>query len=164
MAHQPLPSMPGIAKSTSESTAFIIFIRESEAMSITEKPFRYNRESNVISGQRYAISKNPGVPKFSVIDKNAEILTITGICLAALFALSFAVEYYFYRKQNNPGECKNILPYLIYSVLFLLLWIEPTGYGVFALSMAAFLYICRDIFLDIFSGLKQQRQEKKSTD
>lgn len=37
--------------------------------------FRYNRESNVISGQRYAISKNPGVPKFSVIDKNAEILT-----------------------------------------------------------------------------------------
>ena len=100
---------------------------------------------------------------WGITGKNAEILTITGICIAALFALSFAVEYYFYRKQNNPGECKNILPYLIYSVLFLLLWIEPTGYGVFVLSLLAFLTICREIFCDIFTGLKQQIQQKKST-
>ncbi|MBR2428125.1 MAG: hypothetical protein IKB16_15435, partial [Lentisphaeria bacterium] len=101
---------------------------------------------------------------WGITGKNAEILTITGICIATLFALSFAVEYYFYRKQKNNEEARNVLSYVIFSVLFLLLWIEPTGYGVFALSMAAFLYICRDIFLDIFSGLKQQRQEKKSTD
>ncbi len=99
---------------------------------------------------------------WGITGKNAEILTITGICIATLFALSFAVEYYFYRKQNNPEECKNILPYLIYSVLFLLLWIEPTGYGVFALSLLAFLYICRDLILDIFSALKQQKNVEKA--
>ena len=72
-------------------------------------------------------------------------MTITGLVLASLLTLSFAVEYYFYRKQNDPEECKNILPYLIYSVLFLLLWIEPTGYGVFALSLLAFLYVIKNI-------------------
>ena len=87
-------------------------------------------------------------------------MTLAGLVLASLLTLSFAVEYYFYRKQNDPGECKNILPYLIYSVLFLLLWIEPTGYGVFGLSVIAFFCIIKDLISAIIVTLKEKKEQK----
>ena len=86
-----------------------------------------------------------------------DYLTIAGLIIASLLAISFIAEYLIYRRKQNQAEAENILPYVIYSVLFILLWIEPTGYGVFALSICAFLYICRDLILDIFSALKQQK-------
>ena len=86
-----------------------------------------------------------------------DYLTIAGLIIASLLAISFVAEYLIYRRKQNQAEAENILPYVIYSVLFILLWIEPTAYGVFALSICAFLYICRDLILDIFSALKQQK-------
>lgn len=87
-------------------------------------------------------------------------MTLAGLVLASLLTLSFAVEYYFYRKQNDPEECKNILPYLIYSVLFILLWIEPTGYGVFGLSVIAFFCIIKDLISAIIVTLKEEKEQK----
>ena len=37
--------------------------------------FRYNLEVNTLTGQHYLISKHADVPKFTVIDKNAKVLT-----------------------------------------------------------------------------------------
>ena len=84
-------------------------------------------------------------------------LTGAGLIIASLLAISFVAEYLIYRRKQNQAEAKNVLPYVIYSVLFILLWIEPTAYGVFALSICAFLYICRDLVRDIFSAIKQQK-------
>ena len=83
---------------------------------------------------------------WGITGKNAEYLTIAGLIIASLLAISFVAEYLIYRRKQNQAEAKNVLPYVIYSVLFILLWIEPTAYGVFALSLCAFLYICRDLW------------------
>ena len=75
-----------------------------------------------------------------------DYLTIAGLIIASLLAISFVAEYLIYRRKQNQAEAKNVLPYVIYSVLFILLWIEPTAYGVFALSLGVFLYICRNLW------------------
>lgn len=65
---------------------------------------------------------------------------MVGSILAGLTALSFVVEYVIYRKKNEMEEAREMQPLLLYGALFLLLWYEPTAYGVFALFAGVILY------------------------
>ena len=98
---------------------------------------------------------------WGITGKHAEYLTIAGIILASLIVLSFVAEYLIYRRAQNQAEAKNVLPYVIYSVLFLILWIEPTAYGVFFLSVFVFLYVGKNLISDAISALKQLKTDKK---
>ena len=41
-------------------------------------------------------------------------------------------------------ETRDVLRCFIFGLLFLLLWIEPTGYTLFAVSMGIFFYTLKD--------------------
>ena len=72
----------------------------------------------------------------------AHWLNIAGLTLAGLLVLSFAIEYIILRKREQ--ETRDVLRCFIFGLLFLLLWIEPTGYTLFAVSMGIFFYTLKD--------------------
>lgn len=78
--------------------------------------------------------------QWNLTGRVTEILTMVGSILAGLTALSFVVEYVIYRKKNEMEEAREMQPLLLYGALFLLLWYEPTAYGVFALFAGVILY------------------------
>ena len=87
-------------------------------------------------------------------------MTLAGLVLASLLTLSFVVEYALYRIQKNKEESHKVLPFVTYSIVFILLWIEPTGYGVFGLSVIAFFCIIKDLISAIIVTLKEKKEQK----